>query len=39
MNLLFQYQGGLNIDVDAMSYEEMLQLQEKIGAVSRGLPQ
>lgn len=30
---------GINRDIDEMSYEELLDLEEKIGSVSKGLPQ
>lgn len=32
-----QYQGGVDIDLDNMTYEQLLQLQEKMGKVSKGL--
>jgi hypothetical protein len=31
------YQGGIEIDPDNMTYEELLQLEEKIGKVSKGI--
>ena len=31
------YQGGLDINPDEMTYEELLQLEEKMGKVSKGL--
>lgn len=34
-----KYQNGLEIDIDNMTYEEMLELEEKIGSVSKGLSQ
>lgn len=30
------YQGGVDIDPDNMTYEELLQLEERIGKVSKG---
>jgi hypothetical protein len=35
--LAIQYQGGLDINPDNMTYEELLQLGERIGNVSKGL--
>ena len=32
-----RYQNGMEIDTDNMTYEELLQLQEKMGSVSKGL--
>lgn len=32
-----KYQNGLEIDLDNMTYEEMLELEEKMGSVSKGL--
>lgn len=32
-----RYQNGIEIDTDNMTYEELLQLQEKMGCVSKGL--
>lgn len=32
-----RYQNGIEIDTDNMTYEELLQLQEKIGKVSKGI--
>lgn len=32
-----KYQNGLEVDVDNMTYEELLELEEKIGSVSKGL--
>lgn len=37
MMISMKYQNGLEIDVDNMTYEEMLELEEKIGSVSKGL--
>ena len=31
------YQGGWDIDIDKMTYEELLELEEKMGKVSKGL--
>ena len=31
------YQGGVDIDPDNMTYQELLQLEEHIGKVSKGL--
>ena len=31
------YQGGVEIDPDNMTYEELLQLEDKIGKVSKGI--
>ncbi len=30
------YQNGMEIDTDNMTYEELLQLEEKMGVVSKG---
>lgn len=32
-----KYQDGMDIDLDNMTYEELLELQEKMGSVSKGL--
>lgn len=32
-----KYQNGMELDVDNMTYEELLELEEKIGSVSKGL--
>ena len=37
MLMSMRYQNGVEIDIDNMSYEELLQLEEKIGSVSKGL--
>lgn len=37
MFMSLRYQNGVDIDLDNMSYEELLQLEEKIGSVSKGL--
>jgi hypothetical protein len=37
MLMSMRYQNGVEIDIDSMSYEELLQLEEKIGIVSKGL--
>lgn len=37
MVLGVRYQNGMDIDLDNMTYEEMLQLEEKMGSVSKGL--
>lgn len=34
-----RYQNGIEIDPDNMTYEELLQLEEKIGNVSKGISQ
>lgn len=39
MIMAMHYQGGIDIDPDNMTYEELLQLEEKIGKVSKGLSQ
>lgn len=31
------YQGGWDIDIDNMTYEQLLELEEKMGKVSKGL--
>lgn len=38
-NMVFgmRYQNGLEIDTDAMTYEELLELEEKMGTVSKGI--
>lgn len=35
--IAMHYQGGMDIDPDNMTYEQLLQLEEKIGKVSKGL--
>jgi hypothetical protein len=37
MVLGLRYQNGVDIDPDNMTYEELLQLEEKMGTVSKGL--
>lgn len=37
MMMAVHYQGGMDIDPDNMTYEELLQLEEKIGKVNKGL--
>ena len=37
MLMSMRYQNGVDIDIDNMNYEELLQLEEKIGSVSKGL--
>lgn len=37
MLMSMRYQNGIDIDIDNMSYEELLQLEEKMGSVSKGL--
>lgn len=37
MMMAMHYQGGMDIDPDNMTYEELLQLEEKIGKVSKGI--
>lgn len=37
MIMSMQYQGGVDINVDNMTYEELLQLEDKIGKVSKGM--
>jgi len=32
-----RYQNGVEIDTDNMTYEELLELEEKIGKVSKGI--
>jgi len=32
-----KYQHGIEIDLDNMTYEELLELEEKMGSVSKGL--
>lgn len=32
-----KYQNGIEIDLDNMTYEELLELEEKMGSVSKGL--
>ena len=39
MLISMRYQNGVDIDIDNMSYEELLQLEEKMGSVSKGLTQ
>ena len=34
-----RYQNGMDIDPDNMTYQELLQLEEKMGSVSKGLTQ
>lgn len=38
MSMRFQAEYEHDIDPDQMTYEELLELEEKIGSVSRGLP-
>ena len=38
MIISMRYQNGVDIDPDQMTYEELLELEEKIGIVSKGLP-
>lgn len=37
MLMSVRYQNGVDIDIDNMNYEQLLQLEEKIGNVSKGL--
>lgn len=37
MVIAMRYQNGLDIDTDNMTYEELLELEEKMGSVSKGL--
>ena len=37
MLMSMRYQNGIDIDIDNMGYEELLQLEEKMGSVSKGL--
>lgn len=37
MFMSMRYQNGVDIDIDNMSYEDLLQLEEKMGCVSKGL--
>lgn len=37
MVMAMRYQNGIEIDPDAMTYEQLLELQEKMGSVSKGL--
>lgn len=37
MSIAMQYQNGIYIDTDNMTYEELLQLEEQIGNVSKGI--
>ena len=32
-----KYQDGMDVDIDNMTYEELLELEEKMGSVSKGL--
>lgn len=32
-----KYQNGMDIDPDNMTYEQLLELEEKMGSVSKGL--
>lgn len=38
MVLEMRFQNGVDIDPDRMTYEELLELEEKMGKVSKGLP-
>jgi hypothetical protein len=38
ISMRFQAEYEHDIDPDQMTYEELLELEEKIGSVSRGLP-
>ena len=35
--MAMRYQNGIEINTDNMTYEELLQLEEKIGKVSKGI--
>lgn len=37
MALYMRYQNGVEIDTDNMTYEELLELEEKMGKVSKGI--
>jgi len=37
MIMSMRYQNGLDIDIDHMTYEELLELEEKMGSVSKGI--
>ena len=37
MSMRFQAEYEHNVDPDQMTYEELLELEEKIGSVSRGI--
>lgn len=37
MVIAMRYQNGLDIDTDNMTYEELLELEDKMGSVSKGL--
>jgi hypothetical protein len=32
-----KYQDGMDVDIDNMTYEELLELEDKMGSVSKGL--
>lgn len=37
MMMAMHYQAGMDIDPDNMTYEELLQLEERMGKVSKGI--
>jgi hypothetical protein len=37
MIMAMRYQNGVEIDTDNMTYEELLELEEKMGSVSKGI--
>lgn len=39
MMIEMRFQNGIDIDPDQMTYEELLELEEKMGKVSKGLNQ
>lgn len=39
MIIEMRFQNGIDIDPDEMTYEELLELEEKMGKVSKGISQ
>ena len=39
MMMGMRYQNGLEIDTDNMTYEQLLELEEQMGSVSKGIPE
>lgn len=35
--MAMRYQNGVEIDTDNMSYQQLLELEEKMGSVSKGI--
>ena len=39
MMIGMRYQNGVEIDTDNMTYEQLLELEEQMGSVSKGIPE